>query len=121
MRPAHRFHATSIARRARIIAATMVCVSPSLAPVDARAKTCIQTYRIDSTDRPNDSQIIFHMLDRTVLSAAVQGHCVGLANDTRGFTYEPDPNGELCDNLWTIRLNTSGAICLMGQFTKVSK
>lgn len=102
----------------RAIAAAMLAL---LAGPPAHAGTCIDTIRILSTDRPDDHQIIFHMMGHQDYRAHVTGTCPGLANDTRGFTYDASPNGTLCDNLWTIRLNTTGAICMMGSFEKLGK
>jgi len=89
--------------------------------VPAAANTCISAYRIDHTERPDDTAVIFYMRGGDVWRAPVTGgRCIGLANDTRGFTYEANPGtDELCSNLWTLRLNTTGGICLMGTFEKL--
>ena len=81
---------------------------------------CIDTTRIDHTDTPDDHALLITMRDKSIYRAAVQGDCVGLANDTRGYTWSPDPGtNEICGNLFTIRLNTSHATCLMGEITQV--
>jgi hypothetical protein len=82
---------------------------------------CLQSYRIDHTDVPDDSTIIFHMRDHTTYRAHTIDRCVGLSLDPRGFTYEPTPGSdEICANLLTIRLNTTHAVCLIGTIEKVS-
>jgi len=106
--------------RAHLVHAVCAAVLAPLAAQAASPPICIQAYRIDYTERPDDTQILFHMRGGTLYRAHVTGHCVGLANDPRGFTYAPTPgNDELCSNLWTIKLNTTGAFCLMGAFEKV--
>jgi hypothetical protein len=81
---------------------------------------CIATYRINHTDVPDDTAILITMNDRSVYRAKVQGDCVGLSTDTRGYTWEPNPGtNEICANLFTIRLNTSHAICLMGAIEQI--
>jgi hypothetical protein len=102
----------------------LILAAALLAPLAAQAapSLCIQAYRIDHTERPDDRQVLFYMRDRTVYRAHVKGLCVGLANDPRGFTYEPTPGSdEICSNLWTLKLNTTGAFCMMGAFEKVTK
>jgi len=86
-------------------------------PVGARANppVCIATYRINHTDVPDDTAILITMNDRSVYRAKVLGDCVGLSTDTRGYTWEPNSGtNEICANLFTIRLNTTHAFCMMG-------
>jgi hypothetical protein len=92
------------------------------APPGARAaaSVCIQSYRIDHTEVPDDSQILFHMRDHSVYQAKIERGCVGLHLDPRGFTYAPNPGtDEICSNLLTIRLNSSGIVCLVGELTRI--
>jgi hypothetical protein len=91
------------------------------APVaHAAPAVCIDSYRIDHTDIPDDTAILFHMRDHSVYRAQIQGRCVGLSSDNRGFTYEPIPgSNQICANLLTIRLNTSHGICLVGDIVLV--
>jgi len=89
-------------------------------PSWASPGVCIDSYRIDHTEVPDDSQILFYMRDRSVYQARMQGSCPGLSLDSRGFTYEPIPgNDEICGNLLTIRLNTSHAVCVVGAITQI--
>jgi hypothetical protein len=87
----------------------------------ATPPVCLQSYRIDHTEIPNDSTILFHMRDHTTYRAHLINGCVGLQNDTSGFTYEPIPGSdEICANLLTIRLNTTHQVCLVGAIEKVA-
>jgi hypothetical protein len=86
----------------------------------ADAPVCIATYRINHTDVPDDKAIVITMNDKSVYRAKVRGECVGLSTDTRGYTWEPNPGtSEICANLFTIRLNTSHSICLMGDIEMI--
>ena len=85
------------------------------------APVCLQSFRIDHTEIPDDGAILFHMIDRSVYRAVMQGGCPGLRMDTRGFTYEPTPgSNEICANLFTIRLNTTGSVCLVGAIEMIT-
>ncbi len=93
-----------------------------LSPASAMAKSvCIQSYRIDHTETPDDYTILFYMHNHKVWKNTLINQCVGLRVNTRGFTYQPTTPGslELCSNLVTIRLNDTGQTCLMGEFTPV--
>jgi hypothetical protein len=81
---------------------------------------CIESNRIDRTEVPDDTQILFHMLDGSIYRARIQGNCSGLHIDTRGFTYEPIPgSNEICSNLQTIRLNTYQSVCMIGDISLI--
>jgi hypothetical protein len=100
----------------------MVLALAAALPGHARAGVCIDSYRIDHTAVPDDGQILFYMRDRSVYQAKMLGSCTGLSNDTRGFTYEPIPgNDEICGNLLTIRLNTSHAVCMVGDIALIKQ
>jgi hypothetical protein len=87
----------------------------------AAASVCLQSYRIDHTEIPDDHTILFYMHNHKVFKNTLVGDCVGLKVNTRGFTYEPtDPGSdEICSNLVTIRLNDTHQVCLLGAFTPV--
>jgi hypothetical protein len=103
----------STAFRAALLAAAPITAS-------ATAPVCLSAYRIDHTDVPDDGQILFTMRDHAVYQAKMIDKCVGLRLDSRGFTYEPTPGSdEICANLFTIRLNTSGAVCMVGDITRI--
>lgn len=105
----------------KILSGLAVWVAVS-APCLARASACIDTYRIGHTETPDDRSVLFFMKDRSVFRAvAANGAvCPGLRNNSYGFTYVTDPGQrQLCGNLWTLRQNFSGAVCLMGDFEQV--
>jgi hypothetical protein len=82
---------------------------------------CLDSYRIDHTSVPDDSTILFFMRDRTVYRAHLINRCVGLSLDPRGFTYDPIPgNNQICENLFSIHLNTYGGVCLVGKIEKMA-
>ncbi len=104
------------------IALMLVVSGLAAAPLRAApaASVCIASYRIDHTEIPDDGQILFHMRDRSVYQAKIQNGCIGLRDDTRGFTYEPIPGSdEICSNLMTIQLNTTHAVCMVGAITRI--
>ncbi len=87
---------------------------------EAAPAVCLDSYRIDHTDVPDDSTILFTMRAHSVYRAHLVNRCVGLRLDPRGFTYEPIPgNNEICENLLTIRLNSYGGVCLVGRIEKI--
>jgi hypothetical protein len=105
------------------LAACAVITQPgSVENANARP-ICLASYNIDHTRVPNDSTIMFYMRDRTVWKNTLAQPCFGLALDTRGFTYSAtDPGSDtICSNLMTLRTNTEGNICQLGEFTEVSK
>ena len=93
-------------------------------PVWAGAPSlCFHGYDIDSSERPNDNTILFHLRDGSTIKAATVGRCVGLALDPEGFTVTPsDPGGDTyCSNLVTVRLNSTQSVCMLGDFVKLPK
>ncbi len=91
-------------------------------PRTQAAPVCLASYLIDHTDIPDDSTILFTMRDHSVWKNRLDYPCIGLRNDTRGFTYEPTnpATDEICSNLVTIRLNTYGNVCPLGLFVRVN-
>jgi hypothetical protein len=81
---------------------------------------CIRAMDIDRTETPDDSTILFYMRGHKVWKNTLTSPCFGLRMNTRGFTYRPIPgSNEICDNLQTIRVNETGAVCLLGAFSPV--
>jgi hypothetical protein len=102
-------------------AATLASSLPALADEASHKTVCIRSYEIDHTEIPNDSTIVFHMRNHKVFVNSLVARCVGLKNNTHGFTYSPTDPGtdEICSNLFTIRVNDTGQVCLPGVFTAV--
>jgi hypothetical protein len=91
------------------------------ATAQAAPPVCLSSYRIDHTDVPDDSTILFTMRDHSVYRAHLVNPCVGLRLNPSGFTYEPIPgNNEICENLLTIRINRYGGVCLVGKIEKIT-
>ena len=84
---------------------------------------CLQTNLIDHTEIPNDQTIMIYMRGHKTYKADIINKCVGLSLNTRGYSYTPTIPGsnEICSNLWTIRLNDTGQVCLVGEITPVEK
>ena len=92
------------------------------APGVASPMVCLQAYRIDHTEVPDNSTILFHMRDRSVYRAHMINRCIGLAMDPRGFTYVANPGtDEICSNLLSIRLNSHGGVCIVGRMSLRSR
>jgi hypothetical protein len=96
-----------------------VALTAALPAVAADKPVCFPTYQIDHTSIPDDNTILFHMRGHKVFKAALVNRCVGLKENTRGFSYSPTIPGsnEICANLLTIRLNDTGQVCLIGDIT----
>ena len=100
--------------------AAAVALAPSL-PAFADQPVCIRTMDIDHTEIPDDSTILFYMRHHKIWKNTLVSRCVALKNNSRGFTYSPTIPGsnEICSNLFTIRVNDTGEVCLPGVFTPV--
>ena len=100
--------------------AAAVALSSSF-PVLADKAVCIRSLDIDHTSIPDDSTILFYMRNHKVWKNTLVSRCVALKNNTRGFTYSPTTpaSDEICSNLFTIRVNDTGEVCLPGEFTPV--
>jgi len=104
-----------------LTAALFGAVSLTVALPAMAKSVCIPSYQIDHTSTPDDNTILFHMRGHKVWKANLINRCVGLKNNTEGFTYSPtDPGSDqICANLLTIRLNDTGQTCLVGDITPV--
>ena len=83
--------------------------------------TCIRSYDILNTTRPDNNTILFEMRDHKIWKNTLLSICFGLHNEVAGFTYQPTDPGtdELCSNQVTIKLNTFGSFCQLGPFVRV--
>jgi hypothetical protein len=83
---------------------------------DASGSRCINVAWIDHTRVLDDSTILFYLKGGETLRNTLPDKCVGLKLASRGFTYVA-LNDEVCGNLQSIRVNDTGAVCLLGPFT----
>ncbi len=113
----------SKAEMTSMLALLAVAAGPAMAQDAVPHKpVCIRAYEINRTSIPNDGTILFYMNDHRIWKNTLTGRCVGLRLNTRGFTYSPTDPGtdEICSNLQTIRVNDTGQVCLMGEFTPIT-
>lgn len=98
-----------------VLAPALLLLLAASPAAQASPALCFPAYQIDHTEIPDDSTILFVMRNHDIYRAHIEGRCTGLANDPRGFTYEPNPGtDDICANFLTIRLNTTHGICLVG-------
>jgi len=81
------------------------------------ASRCINVAYIDHTQIIDDNTILFHLRGGETLRNTLIDKCVGLRMASRGFTYVAR-NNEVCGNMQSIKLNDTGAICLLGSFSE---
>lgn len=80
----------------------------------SRSPVCLDTMRIQNTRTPDDRTILFYMNDGKIWKNTLKNKCVGLTFN--GFSYEPMPPHQICDNMQTIRVIRDGTVCMMGAF-----
>src|ERR1700752_930075 len=105
-----------------LLAAVTGLASPALAddPAPRQKVVCLRSYEINHTKVVDDQTILFYMRGNKGWENTLISRCPTLRNNTRGFTYAPLPaTNEICSNLFTIRVNDSGEVCLPGVFTPV--
>jgi hypothetical protein len=105
-----------------LLAAVSGLALPALADDSAQNKVvCLRSYEINHTRIVDDQTILFFMRGNKVWKNTLVARCPTLRNNTRGFTYAPTnpATTEICSNLFTIRVNDSGEVCLPGVFTPV--
>lgn len=79
---------------------------------------CIDTYRVDTTQVPDDSHIVFRMVDGSKWQNTLKRPCSGLASNR--FSYEPAAGRDICENIQIIRVLEQGNACVLGGFTKIA-
>ncbi len=104
------------------LACTLACLVPVTRQAAASPSVCLRSYQIRSTERPDDSTILFTTQGGTVWANHLPHPCTGLAADPNGFTYTPtDPGSDtICSNPVLIRLNTFQSVCSLGAFTRLN-
>ena len=97
-----------------------VCVaSPLIAMLTcsaAAAPTCLKTYLIRNTKVIDENTLDFTMVDGETYRNNLLSRCVGLK--FHGFVYATRID-EICDDLQSIRVLETGAVCRLGAFSKV--
>src|SRR5436190_21313228 len=79
---------------------------------------CIDTYRVDRTNVPDDSHIVFRMVDGSKWKNTLKRPCSGLASNR--FAYEPAAGRDIYENVQIIRVLEQGNACVLGSFTKIA-
>jgi hypothetical protein len=78
---------------------------------------CLRSHEIQDTKVTGDRTIEFRMLDGSVWQNTLVNSCPELKFN--GFSYVATPPDQICGNLQSIRVIRSGAVCLLGPFTKL--
>ena len=92
---------------------------PALASESGSApsgRVCIYSRDIRSTTIPDNHTIVFRLYSGKTYVNTLPHECPSLKIEN-GFVYDGTPNGELCDNLVTIRVVRAGYTCMLGAFT----
>lgn len=85
------------------------------APVQA-ANICLQPGNIVSSTSPDGKTLVITMRDGTVWHNRLRDACPGLKFG--GFSWIiHDPVG-ICENMQTLRVLQTGAVCMLGKFVK---
>src|SRR5436190_12677998 len=103
-------------RRLALVLAAAVFTSatvPALA-----APICLDTYRVDTTKVPDDSHIVFRMVDGSKWQNTLKRPCSGLKSNR--FAYDPGAGRDICENVQIIRVLEQGNACVLGSFTKIA-
>ena len=79
---------------------------------------CLDTYRVDTTTVPDDSHIVFRLIDGSKWENTLKRTCPGLKSNR--FAYEPAAGRDICENVQTIRVLEQGNACVLGGFTKIA-
>jgi hypothetical protein len=91
--------------------ALLLAATPALAD-----NVCLPSRNIDHTSVPDAHTILFHMKGGKVWKNTLMNACPGIR--FHGFIYDASPSGEICGNLQTIRVITTGSVCALGPFTE---
>ncbi|HEX2589949.1 MAG TPA: hypothetical protein VHL34_00530 [Rhizomicrobium sp.] len=99
---------------ALVLAASVLAsaVSPALA-----GPLCLDTYRVDTTKVPDDSHIVFRLVDGSEWQNTLPRKCPGLKSNR--FSYEPGAGRDICENVQIIKVLEQGNACTLGGFTKI--
>ena len=97
---------------AAIIAGLAASAAQAQPVTTGGGNVCIRTNWIDHTKVPDNRTILFYMRDSKIWQTRLSNECPLL--NVNGFIYSPTPTDEICGNLQSIRVVSSGAVCMMG-------
>lgn len=100
----------TIAKWAALLAMGAATVTPA-----AAGSVCLNTFYIQDSHVVDAKTILFKMKDGTVWRNDLRSSCPGLL--FHGYTYNVKYT-ELCDYGQSIRVLTTGEVCMLGNFTK---
>jgi hypothetical protein len=81
-------------------------------------RVCLANSSIQDTTVVDQQTILFRMNNGTVWRNRLNAVCPGL--DTQdGFAYAVSGDNRICDNMQTIHVNLTGAVCQLGKFERV--
>jgi hypothetical protein len=103
-------------RKLALVLATATLGSASLPAL--AAPVCIDTFRVERTNVPDDSHIVFRMVDGSKWKNTLKRPCSGLASNR--FSYEPAAGRDICENVQIIRVLEQGNACVLGGFTRIA-
>jgi hypothetical protein len=101
---------------------TATAQGPGAAPAwtpPPSGSTCLRITDIETITALDDSTLLFKMIGNHYYINHLPFSCPMLkwAMDTgAGIAYNADPNGAICDNVYTFRVLKYGATCGFGQF-----
>jgi hypothetical protein len=108
---------------ASTILALLILGAPALGadaqkPTDVKQRVCLYTHDIRNTEPSRDDKsLTFVMNNGDRWRNDLQGPCTGLKYN--GFTWVLRGDDRVCDNMQTLRVNTTGGICVLGKFTQL--
>ena len=98
-----------------LAAAAMFSILPAAAQGQSGKLRCIDVKNIrDTVSRDDGRTLSFRLRDGTNIINTLRTPCDGLK--FTGFTWATGPNGEICENVQTLRVFDTGEICRLGKF-----
>jgi len=98
-----------------LTAAAVLAVLPAAAQSQSGKLRCIDVKNIrDTVSRDDGKTLSFRLRDGTTIVNTLRQQCDGLK--FTGFSWATPPNGEICENVQTLRVFDTGEICRLGKF-----
>ena len=100
-----------------VLAATAVlAVLPAAAQSQSQGRLrCVNVKDIrNTTSRDDGKTLTFRLRDGTTMVNTLRTPCDGL--QFTGFSWVTPPNGDICENVQTLRVFDTGEICRLGKF-----